>query len=47
MKKGGLSTHALMSIVIVVVMLALTISVIYSWVTQGSDGFTNLLNLGG
>ncbi len=47
MKKGNMSIHALMSLVIVVAIIALVIYLIYSWTTQGSDAFTELLRMGG
>ncbi len=47
MNKGNMSINAIMSLVIVVAMIALGIYIIYSWTTQGSDAFTDLLRMGG
>lgn len=47
MNKGNMSINAIMSLVIVVAMIALVIYIIYSWTTQGSDAFTDLLRMGG
>ena len=45
--KGNMSTHALFSLIIVVVMIALVLTILYGWITDGSNAFTDLLNIGG
>lgn len=45
MRKGDISMHALFSLVLVMVILALAIYLIYAWSGQGSDVFWKYINV--
>lgn len=45
MKKGELSTTALISLVIVIAVAALAIYLIYNWTTEGSNVFSDYISI--